>query len=584
MSQDRRTKILLVEDNAGDALLLGSMIDVQSGYNFVYEHVSLLDDAIIKMQASKFDVVLLDLYLPDADGTEAISEIFLQDPDIPIVAVSGIDNEALALEVMQLGVQDCLIKGEYDDAQLARTLHFAIQRKQKGEQVVHIAHHDSLTGLANRSLFYDHLEQSIAKSEKTHSTTVLLLINLDRFAHLNKKQGLSIGDEVLKKASRLLEECTHESNTISRLGSDDFAIILDDVGNLKEAVKVAENVVLKLSRRMTVQDVEKTEEVRVSASVGLAFYPLCKGIKDLMYSAEMALFRAKRAGGNRYKIFTNELVQETTWKYSLETDLDAALQMEQFHLYYQPQVDLSSGKLSGFEALLRWQHPKAGLIYPDDFIEQLETSETGWGLMEWIMVTACRQLKLWQSIGYPELKIDLNISPFQLSDPDLVFRVRRILEKTGLSPEYLEMELTERQDFPDDEISHKNIEALLDLGIKFALDDFSTGYSSENTLRHFPIKTISTIKIDRSYIEQITINPTYASCVKRDIDFAHDQGMQVVAEGVETIDQLIYVSELGADVVQGYIIGKAMTAPLITDALKKKSLNLNRLYSNKILR
>ena len=583
MSQQRQTKVLIVEDSSGDAWLLIDMLDSQAGYNFYYDHVTLLDDAIIKLQESQFDVVLLDLHLPDADGTDAISEILSLDQNMPIVVISGIANEALALEAMQLGVQDYLIKGEHDDAQLARTLHFAIQRKQKGGQTEHISHYDSLTGLANRSLFYDYLEQSLAKSERTHRMTVLILIDLDGFGSLNRNLGLSIGDEVLKEASRLLRTCTLESNTIARLGGDDFAIILDDVSDLKEAVNVAEDLVHKLSRRMDIQDQVISQVIRVSVSAGLAFYPLCKGIKDLMYSAETALFRAKRAGGNRYKIFTNELSQETGWKYSLESDLGEALEKEQFHLYYQPQVDLISGKLSAVEALLRWQHPEAGLIYPDTFIEQLETTEAGWALTEWIMKLACRQLKSWQCNGYPELKLDINISPFQLSDPDLVFRVRKILEKTGISPEYLEMELTERQCFPEnDDICRNNVAALLKLGVRFALDDYGTGYSSESSLRYFPVKTISTIKIDRSYIEHLTTNSTYASCVKRDIDFAHDLGMKVVAEGVETIDQLAYVRELGTDIIQGYIIGKAVTAPLFTDAIQKGSFDLNRVYESKI--
>ncbi len=589
MPQDRQSNILMVEE-CDNKVSLCDLLSKQTKSRFFTEQVSRLDDAIISLQNTHFDAVLVDLDTENYDGLEVISEILSYDPIMPIVVTGVASNEKFELDTIHLNVHEYLRKGQYGSVQLASTLSFAIESKKNHHLEELRAHYDQLTGLANRALFYSGLEEVIVVSKQAGRMASLLLINLDDFSQINKKNDSLAGDEVLKQTALRLKDCISKykpSAQLYHLGSDDFAITLDSVNKPSEVTFLAEKINACLSRKMDVNIEGSEQRIKVTASLGLAFYPLCTDAKSLVYSAETALFRAKHAKvvkGNFYKIYTKELSQEDIRKYSMETELEFALEKEQFHLYYQPQVDLHTGELMGFEALLRWNHPKLDLLYPSAFIEQIETSEQGWDLTEWVLNIACRHLKSWHSFGNPNLKMDINISPFQLSDPELVSKVKKILKKTGLEAKYLELELTERQPLPQSvNVCHRNIKALRELGVCFAVDDYGTGNNSDSCLRQFPENTFSTIKIDRSYVKEITTNATTVKCIKRDIDFAHKLGMQVIAEGVEKLDQLRIIKDLGADIVQGFVVSEAVPAPLLADDIYKGNFDLDRIYERNSL-
>lgn len=590
MSQDRQIKILIIEEFGNKVSLLCDLLSNQTKNDFLTEQVSRLDDVILSLQKIHFDAVLIDLDTENCDGLEVISEILSYDPTMPIVVTGVASNENFELDTMHLNVHEYLRKGQYGSVQLASTLNFAIENKKNHHLEELRAHYDQLTGLANRALFYSGLEEVIAISKQADRMASLLLINLDDFSQINKKNGSLVGDEALKQTALRLKGCISKykpSSQLYHLGSDDFAVILDSVNKPSEVTFLAEKINACLSRKMEVNVDGSKQRIRVTASLGLAFYPLCADARSLSYSAEIALFRAKHAKavkGNFYKIYTKELSQEDIRKYSLEAELEFALEKEQFHLYYQPQVNLHTGELMGLEALLRWNHPKLDLLYPGAFIEQIETSEQGWDLTEWVLNIACRHLKSWHSFGNPNLKMDINISPFQLRDPELVSKVRKVLKKTDLEAKYLELELTERQPLPQSvDICHRNIRALRELGVCFAVDDYGTGNNSDSCLRQFPENTFSTIKIDRSYVKEITTNATTANCIKRDIDFAHKLGMQVIAEGVEKLDQLRIIKDLGADIVQGFVVSEAVPAPLLADDIYKGNFDLDRIYERNSL-
>lgn len=415
------------------------------------------------------------------------------------------------------------------------------------------------------------MEQAISRSERDRELLAVFYIELDRFKYVTESFGVETRDAAVIKTASLINACLRKTDTLAYLGNGRFGVLLENVKGITNTVSIAEKLTVNLSRRRILN----THRIRLNASIGIAFYPECSSIREVHQAAEQALSRARRAGGNRYKIFTDNMSQESIWKYRLDMDLLNALKNDEFRLHYQPVIDLQTGTAIKVEALLRWQHPEAGLIYPDAFIDHLESLEMMRDVGEWVLSLACRQLKSWRSMGL-DLCMDVNVSPEQLSDPGFVDRVRAILNSTEITPVNLELELTERQHIPaHDQISHNNIQSLVKMGIRFAIDDYGTGHNSDLYLRRFPVGTFSTLKIDQSYVKNIIENPTDAACVKRDTDFAHELGLQVIAEGIETKSQLNRVRSLGADAVQGYLISRPLASPQIADGLWRKEFNID---------
>src|SRR5918997_796041 len=560
-------KILLVEDNPGDALLVRVLLEEAGTDRFDVKDVGRLGEAIERLAEEDFSVVLLDLSLPDSQGLDTVEQVRTAAPRAPIVVLSGLDDEETALQALQSGAQDYLVKGQGDGNLIARAIRYAIERKRAEEELAYMAQYDSLTGLANRALFRDRLEQALARAERNGNLVALMFLELDRFKAVNDTLGHSYSDELLKEVARRVEGRVRESDTVARLGGDEFAIVLEDLSYAHDAIPVAQDI-LELVSQPLILDGHK---VFVTGSIGIAVRPPSEGDR-LLKDADAAMYRAKQRGRNNHEFYTEEMNVQAHERLALERDLRRALVREEFLLHYQPQVDLATGKIVGTEALLRWHHPERGLVCPGEFIPVLEDTGMIVPVGEWVLRTACRQGKAWQESGLGPLRVAANLSARQFGQEGLVDTVARILEETGLDLLTLELEITESLLMEDMEAS---TQALTELkrsvsGIRIAIDDFGTGYSSLYRLKTLPIDLL---KIDHSFVRDITVDPDDAAFVTAILGLAHNLRLEVIAEGVETGEQMAFLRERGCDLARGYYLSRPTPAGELTELLEKETRN-----------
>ncbi len=418
--------------------------------------------------------------------------------------------------------------------------------KQAEERLHHLAHYDSLTGLPNRILFQDRLEQAMRESERDRTATVLMLLDLDAFKNVNDTFGHKVGDELLTAVGNRISMCVRSSDTVARLGGDEFTVVMRNVNNLRGAVKVARTITGALAQPIRLSG----RELFITASIGITSYPAdADNAERLLQNADTALYHAKQQGKNNFQFFSEEMNVEVLERLTLELDLRAALEHRQFMIYYQPIVSFRNGKMISAEALLRWNHPTRGLLEPNKFISVAEETGQIVSIGEWVLHSVCAQVKAWQEAGYDSVPVAINVSGLQLKQQDFTEKVRRILDETGLMPGYIEFELTETFAQRDPEQSISILRDIRSFGIGLAIDDFGTGYSSLSYLKRYPIDKL---KIDRSFVEDIATNPDDTAIVEAIVGVAHGLKLQVVAEGVETLDQLDFLRAQGCDAWQGF--------------------------------
>jgi diguanylate cyclase (GGDEF)-like protein/PAS domain S-box-containing protein len=435
------------------------------------------------------------------------------------------------------------------------------QTKQARERLNHLAYHDALTDLPNQSLFKDRLKQAIAISRRTEQMQAVLLLNLDRFKTINDSLGYNAGDRVLQSVAKRLTSCLRESDTVSRFGSDEFAILLTQI-RPTDAANTARAVKDVLDQAFVFDD---GQELFVSSSIGISIYPIDgQDTPTLLKSAGAALDRAKAQGGNNYQFYTAGGTTRALRQLVLESSIRPGLDRGEFIVHYQPQVNTSDFQLVGMEALVRWQHPALGLLYPTEFISLAEDSGLIIPLGDWVLRTACFQNKLWQVAGLKPQRLSVNFSARQFQMPTFIQTVAEVLKETNLDPKWLELELTESSIMKDPDQAIEKLHELKLMGIKVAIDDFGTGYSSLNYLKRFPIDTL---KIDKSFISDVCKDPHDTAIVRAIVTLGHALDLTVVAEGVETREQLEYLNELECDVVQGFLFSKSLSADDFEDLL-----------------
>ncbi|HEX2270752.1 MAG TPA: EAL domain-containing protein [Pyrinomonadaceae bacterium] len=439
------------------------------------------------------------------------------------------------------------------------------QNKQTQEKLNHLAYHDALTDLPNQVLFKDRLKQAIALSRRNDQMQAVLLLNLDRFKTINDSLGYTAGDRLLQSVAERLTNCVRESDTVARFGGDEFAILLTQIPRAQDAANAARAIKETLDQAFLFDD----QEVFVASSIGIAIYPTDgRDTAGLLKNAGAALDRAKNQGGNNYQFYTAGGTTRALKQLTLESNLRSALDRNEFVVHYQPQVDTRSFQLVGMEALVRWQHPSLGLLYPKDFVALAEDSGLIIQLGDWILRASCAQSMLWQDAGLAPMRLSVNFSARQFQQPTFISSVSEILKETNLDPRWLELELTESSVMKDPEQAIEKLHELKIMGIKVAIDDFGTGYSSLNYLKRFPIDTL---KIDRSFVSDICKDPHDTAIVRAIITLGHALDLTVVAEGVETQEQLQYLSSLDCDVVQGFLFSKSLTAQAFEELLIEHS-------------
>jgi diguanylate cyclase (GGDEF)-like protein len=542
--------VLLVEDSLIDAQLIRRLLRRVTSAYYRVTHVRTLNDAVLSAEDLVPDVILADLNLPDSRGTETVASLQTSYPDIPLVIVSAWEDEAISLRSVKAGAQDYLVKGHIDGANLHRVIRYAIERKRTELELVRLAHFDQLTSLPNRTLLRERVEHALARAMRAGTGVATLILDMDRFKEINDMLGHEIGDKMLVEAARRIRANVRDQDTVARLGGDEFAVILEGVSEAKEVLPVIERIITSLGELTSIDG----HEVNSSTSVGIAMYPENgNDLSELLRAADLAMYQAKSSGRGRYQFFASAMQEEAQSRHALERALRRAVERKEFELVYQPQLGLRTGAIVGVEALLRWMNPTRGLLTPYHFIAGLEEfgliNEVG----EWVLQTACEQIRKWHEMDFEPMRIAVNVSAQQFEDPMLLDKIRSALKETKLPPEFLELELTESCLMSDPGQASALLREIREVGVRIAIDDFGTGYSSLTYLHEFPLNAL---KIDKNFVQSVESNDRGGPISKMIIGLGQNLGLEVIAEGVETEAQLEYMREHGCDVAQGYLYAR----------------------------
>jgi diguanylate cyclase (GGDEF)-like protein/PAS domain S-box-containing protein len=677
--------ILLVEDNPGDARLLREMVNEQGERETEFTHVQTMAEAEKYLKEWKFDIILLDLGLPDAAGLEAVRKAHVAAPHTPLVVLTGLDDETLAGKALQEGAQDYLIKGQIEARGLIRALRYAVERKTMEEalfvekeraqvtlncigdgvvctdiagsitfvnlvaevmtgwsyqeasgrlmsdvfkildattrepipnpmelavgldrtvhlpsnsilirrdgfeipiedsvapihdregvatgavivfrdvsvaramaqQMTHSAQHDFLTGLPNRMLLNDRVSHAILLAPRHLKKVALLFLDLDGFKHINDSLGHPIGDKLLQSIGRRLVDCVRSSDTVSRQGGDEFVVLLSEMEQSEDAAITARRMLHSVAEAHSIND----RDLHITTSIGVSVFP-DDGLdaETLIKNADIAMYQAKENGRMSYQFFKSGMNVRAVERQSIEESLRHALEYEEFTLHYQPKINLKTGDITGAEALIRWTHPVRGIVPPSQFIPVAEDCGLILPIGIWVLREACKQAKEWIDAGLPVRTIAVNISGMQFRNNKFLHDVFSILSDTGLDPSCLELELTESVLIKRADSAVSVLQSLRARGVQIAIDDFGTGYSSLSYLTKFPIDAL---KIDQSFVRQISTTPGDVNIVTAVIGMGQSLKLRVVAEGVETQEELSFLQAHSCEEAQGYFFSRPVPA------------------------
>jgi diguanylate cyclase (GGDEF)-like protein/PAS domain S-box-containing protein len=440
------------------------------------------------------------------------------------------------------------------------------ERMQAEQRIWHIAHHDSLTGLPNRTLLHDRLEQALAQAQRSRHRVAVMFLDLDRFKNVNDTLGHAIGDELLKHVATRLTSVVRAVDTVSRLGGDEFVIVLHEISSPDDVVQVAEKILGALGSTVSIEG----HQLHVTPSIGISIFPDDGAeVFGLMKSADTAMYHAKAVGRNNFQFFARAMNEQAEHFFTLENKLRQAIETGQLLLHYQPLIDWPRRGVCGMEALVRWNDPERGLIEPGEFIPIAEETGLIVPVGEWVLAEALRQNREWQQEGRPLLPISVNLSPRQFRQKDLVETLRRILLETGQPARLLELEITETTLMQDIDETRDKLEEIAAMGVRLAIDDFGTGYSSLSYLKRFPVHKL---KVDQGFVRDLTVDPEDAAIVTAIIGLARSLGLDTLAEGVETVEQLDILLGLGCEKFQGYLFSRPLP-PTLADGIFNPQLN-----------
>ena len=564
-------KILLVEDDLFYEDYLSEIFAEETEISYELNHVVRIKDCVEHLEQDNFDVILIDLNLPDCTGLDTIYEIESQDSNTPIIVLTEQDDNELASQALQSGAQDYLVKGQIDRSTLERSIRYAIERNRLLEQLEeskrlqrHLAYHDALTILPNRHLLHDRLQQALAQSKRSGKLAALLFLDLDGFKRINDTLGHGIGDLLLKSVAKRLKTTVRQVDTVARLGGDEFTIVLLEINHAQDAKDVAQKILKVISQPYKIEE----HELFVTASVGISIYPDDgSDIESLIRKADIAMYRAKGQGKNNYQVYNLSMDAKFFERLTLENSLRKAVENEELVAYYQPQVDLRTGEITGVEALVRWQHQKFGLVLPDKFIPLAEETGVILEIDEWMMKTACRQIKNWEREGIANIRVAVNLSTRQFRQKNLTEKVAQILNDSAVQPKNLCLEITENEVMHNIETTVEILQALKKMGVLLSLDDFGTGYSSLSYLKRFPIDIL---KIDRTFVNGIPSDRDDTAISTAIVVLGHSMELKVIAEGVEKSEQIAFLQSLQCDEIQGFYFSRPLNAETVTDLLKVK--------------
>jgi len=543
---DRTALTVLLIDAHEDADSFGKRMEMPDGPGFRVEHARTFKSALQFAESQRFDIAVVDPDLPDSKGLEAVLLLQRALPSAPILVRTVRDDDTLAVKAVQVGAQDFLVKGQTDDNLLRRAIRYSIERKQSEQRLMRMALYDQLTGLANRSLFRQRLAHAVARTRRTSESFAVMLLDLDRFKHVNDALGHNAGDVLLQKVAATLRMAVRESDTVARIGGDEFAILCEPVVSQSEVSVIVSRILSAISEPYDLGD----EELGVTTSIGVALYPDAGDSVDvLLKSADAAMYVAKEQGRNGYHVLSRREPDAGRARLRIEKSLRNAVHNRELTLYYQPQVT-PSGDLVGAEALLRWDRAVGEKAIPtSNLVAMLEDTGLMNSVGEWVVREACAQFGRWN--GYVN-RMSVNLSARQLARSGFEEHVLSVLVDTGMDPSQLELEITEGMLMKGGGRSEHALRRLRAAGVRISLDDFGTGYSSLSYLRRFPIDAV---KIDQSFVTDLPHDESARSVVRAIVAMGHSLGVTVVAEGVETKEQQRWLVDAGCDLLQGFFDG-----------------------------
>jgi len=694
MNQAKKESVLLIECHPADAHLITNALknDVQDGLQV--ENFKKLSDGVERIHKGRVRGVIVDIEMPNGRGVEAFERLRAAARHVPILILSGLENENVAKQAVERGAQDYLLKSNFDHFRLRRAVHLMIERHAteekayfqqrcaevtlacSGDAVIisdsaqrvthlngpaelltgwseaearghslneilgeaacdkqatatpaptmvsgpredtpcadtaillrrdgvelnikncsgyirdrngnvagtvavlhdlgavrkqtlelsHAAQHDFLTGLPNRSLVNDRITQAISFAERYNKQLAVMFVDLDLFKRINDSLGHAMGDKLLQQVATRIVACVRRSDTVGRNGGDEFVVVLSQVGHEEDAVFIARKILTSLAAPYLIDK----KQLQINASIGVSTYPGDgTDAETLIHRADTAMYEAKKLGRNNCQFFRPEMQARVLEWQSLEGSLRCALERNEFTLVYQPKIDLATGEISGVEALLRWNHPERGLIQPLKFVPIAEESGLIVPIGQWVLLEACRQARAWIDAGLPPVRIAVNVSALQFVANNFLSSVRAALISTGIDPCNLELELTETVLMQDAESAVQTLRALKAIGVQLAVDDFGVGYSSFSYLRKFPLDAL---KVDRSFINDISSNPDNAMILSALINIGKSLKHRVVAEGVETEEQLHFLQQEGCSEGQGYFFCRPIIAEKFAEFLER---------------
>jgi diguanylate cyclase (GGDEF)-like protein len=443
------------------------------------------------------------------------------------------------------------------------------ERQIAQEKIRYQALHDLLTGLPNRTQFNEQLSLSLNKARNHQSQLAVMFLDLDRFKTINDTLGHAFGDRLLQDVAQRLSSCLGEDYTVSRWGGDEFTLLLSQTSGTAEVAQIAQRILDTLKPAFNLEESTqpyRSTSLHISTSIGIALYPQHgEDAETLLRNADAALYSAKQQGRNNYQFYTAAMNSQASELLNLENQLHQALKQKEFLVYYQPQVNTITGEITGMEALVRWQHPKLGLVSPAKFIPLAEETGLIVSIGEWVLQTACAQNKAWQEAGFPPLRVAVNLSARQFQQPSLLETVAQTLQQTGLSPEFLELEITESIAMQNVELTRSMLRKLHKMGVHLSIDDFGTGYSSLGYLKQFPLDTL---KIDKSFVRDLASDPQNAGIINAIMTLGRGFNLRVIAEGVETEAEKNCLLSLQCKEMQGYLSSPPLPAEEATQLLR----------------
>jgi len=534
--------------------------------------------ALAVLDEADFSVVISDINMPGMTGLEFVPALLQKNPGAVAIMISGQQTIDYAIEAMRAGAFDYITKPldiRHVEAAVLRALthHRLLEEKRRYEnhleelvrdrtaEIEHLAYYDSLTDLPNRNLFAKRCSLAIEHATVSRCPLGVILISVDRFKNINDTLGHDAGDQLLREVAVRIGTCVGEAGTVARFEGAEFAILLTEEIHSHAAEKVSASIMESLKDPFHLS----AQEVYVTPSIGMSLFPLDgESTNRILQNAGAALYRAKRLGGNQHQFYVPEMNSLALNHLALEASLRRAVDNQEFVTHYQPVVDLQSNRIVGLEALVRWQHPEMGLLPPAEFLGLAEDTGLISDISALVMRSACHQTRQWQLQGFSDLRIAVNVSARHFRQKDFIDRIRQILTHSGLHPNFLELELTETSIMENPESAREILTEIRQMGARVAIDDFGTGYSSLSYLKRFPIDTL---KLDRSFVNGVTTDRHDAALVTAMVTLAHNLDLRVVAEGIETKEQLDFLRRLKCDEGQGYLFSKPQRPETIQNIL-----------------